>query len=247
METVADLEKLATKLNPAIGFYDPMNLAEADFWGQGQEATIGFLRHAEIKHGRVAMMAFVGFVVQSNSLYWPWKLTDSVTHAQISAAGSPFEQWDALPTVAKLQILAAIGILEFIGEGSLNYKGETNPNYTHYMRGGKPGVYPSLKTAGVPHPVPFDLFDPFGLSKNASPEKKERGLVVEINNGRAAMIGIFGFLCAAKGCVVPGLDSFIAPYAGEPMAPFSAVDADKLPLVTEMLSAFNGAHFAGFK
>ena len=45
--------------------------------------------------------------------------------------------------VAKLRILAAIGILEFIGEGSLNYKGETNPNYTHYMRGGKPGVYPS--------------------------------------------------------------------------------------------------------
>ena len=61
------------------------------------------------------------------------------------------------------------------------------------------------------------------------------------------MIGIFGFLCAAKGCVVPGLDSFIAPYAGEPMAPFSAVDADKLPLVTEMLSAFNAAHFTGFK
>jgi hypothetical protein len=42
------------------------------------------------------------------------------------------------------------------------------------MKGGKPGFYPSLKTAGVPHPVPFDLFDPFGISKNASPEKKVR-------------------------------------------------------------------------
>lgn len=190
------------------------------------------------------MMAFVGFCVQANGIHFPFKLTDSVTYAQISAAGSPFEQWDALPTLAKLQILAAIGVLEFIGEGGLNYKGVSNPNYTHYMRGGKPGEYPSLKTAGIPHPVPFDLFDPFGLSKNASPEKKERGLVVEINNGRLAMIGIFGFLCAAKGQIVPPL-SFIAPYAGEPMAPFSAVDA-KLPLVTEMLHALDGAHFAGF-
>ena len=31
--------------------------------------------------------------------------------------------------------------------------------------------------------VPFDLFDPFGLSKNASPEKKAKGLLAEINNG----------------------------------------------------------------
>lgn len=48
-ETKADLEVLAKKLNPVVGFYDPLNLAEAEFWGTSNEATIGFLRHSEIK------------------------------------------------------------------------------------------------------------------------------------------------------------------------------------------------------
>ena len=48
-ETKADLEALAKKLNPIVGFYDPLNLAKAKFWGQTNEQTIGFLRHAEIK------------------------------------------------------------------------------------------------------------------------------------------------------------------------------------------------------
>ena len=56
---VKDLEVLAGKLNPAVGYYNPTSLAEMEFWGQTQEATIGFLRASEIKHGRVAMAGFV--------------------------------------------------------------------------------------------------------------------------------------------------------------------------------------------
>ena len=48
-ETKADLEVLAKDLNPILGFYDPLNLAEASFWGCTNEETIGFLRHSEIK------------------------------------------------------------------------------------------------------------------------------------------------------------------------------------------------------
>ena len=36
-ETKADLEALAVKLNPVVGFYDPLGLADADFWGRGSE------------------------------------------------------------------------------------------------------------------------------------------------------------------------------------------------------------------
>lgn len=67
-------------------------------------------------------------------------------------------------------------------------------------------------------------FDPFKLSKNATPEKKAKGLLAEINNGRLAMIGLFGFMAeAATPGSVPGLASVgIRPYDGDIMAPFAA-------------------------
>merc|ERR1719384_1841305 len=70
-DSKGDLTALAEQANPIVKYYDPLSLADADFWGQGTDVTIGFLRHAEIKHGRIAMAAFVGYCVQSNFV-WPW-------------------------------------------------------------------------------------------------------------------------------------------------------------------------------
>jgi len=54
-----------------------------------------------------------------------------------------------------------------------------------------------------------------------SAEKKEQRLVVEINNGRAAMLGIIGFVSAqsAEGSV-PALNGVVPLYDGQVMAPF---------------------------
>jgi len=182
------------------------------------------------------MAAFVGYIVQSNGICWPWALTggpNGVMHSDILAAGGPADQWDALPTASKLQILLFVGGLELWSENSyvLGLSGEK-----HYMRGGKPGFFPSIKKGGIPHPVPFDLFDPFGLSKNASPEKKAKGLLAEINNGRLAMLGIMAFVSESKvPGSVPALAGKIAPYSGEVMAPFAA--SDNLPFVADMLKS----------
>ena len=92
----------------------------------------------------------------------------------------------------------------------------------HYVRGGKPGYYPTFKDR-FPHPVPFNLFDPFGLSKKATPEQKEKGLLVELNNGRLAQIGIFGFLAESQTPgSVPGLTGIanLKTYSGNIMIPF---------------------------
>jgi len=236
METVSDLQVLAKKLNPTVGYYNPTTLTDMEFWGQSQEATIGFLRQAELKHGRVAMAAFVGYVLQANGVCWPWALSfDGTTFADISSAGGPADQWDALPTNSKGQILLAIGFFEWWGENSyaLGMAGEK-----HYMRGGKPGFYPPFMggKGGIPHPLPLDsLFDPFGFQKGMSPEKKEKSLIAEINNGRLAMIGIMAFVSESKiPGSVPALSGLIKPYAGEVMAPFTANDK-VLTFVPEML------------
>ena len=157
------------------------------------------------------MAAFVGYCVQANGIKFPWPTVGG----DVSFDGlSPPEQWDAMPEAAKWQIILFIGFLEFFSETA----------GTHYMRGGVPGKFPKFSEADIiPHPMPFDsLFDPFGFSKNASAEKKEKGLISELNNGRLAQIGIIGFLAEQKvEGSVPLLKGLVAPYAGEPMAPFS--------------------------
>ena len=79
-------------------------------------------------------------------------------------------------------------------------------------------------------------WDPFGFTKKMTPERKEKALLAEINNGRLAMIGIMAFVSEAKvPGAVPGLANLgIAPYSGEVMAFFSESDS-KLPFVTDML------------
>jgi len=113
-ESKADLVALAEKLNPVVKYYDPLSLADKDFWGKGNEATIGFLRHSEVKHGRIAMFAFVGYIVQSNFVF-PWAQTLS-GDSHPSADLSPEAQWDAIPLGAKWQIFALISMLELWDE-----------------------------------------------------------------------------------------------------------------------------------
>lgn len=163
------------------------------------------------------MAAFVGYCAQSNFV-WPWGMTmegDAFPGLDLS----PPEQWDAIPFAAKIQIILFVGFLEWYSELTPGEGAESGQ--VHYMKGGQPGKFPNFDA--IPHSVPFDLYDPFRWSTKMTDEKKESRLRMEINNGRLAMLGIFGFLSAQTiPGSVPALAGIVKPYAGDVMAPFAA-------------------------
>jgi hypothetical protein len=214
METKADLEALAKDLNPVVGYWDPLNLLDLNLWGQGEAATIGWFRESEIKHGRIAMAGFLGWITHSNNIRMQGMAPDVQS---IPTGLSAPEVWDAMPDIAKWQIIVFVGVLDTWRENRVVLAAE---GQTHYMKGGTPGYFPTFDM--IPHPVPFNLYDPFGVMKYKTEEQKARGRLVELNNGRLAMIGLFGFVAEAQ---VPGsvpfLKGVIAPYAGDVMAPLT--------------------------
>jgi len=153
--------------------WDPLGLAD-----QGSEETLAWYRHAEIKHGRVAMAAFVGWWAVAAGLRFPGEISYGVEYSSLPSKG--LEAWEAVPGWGKAQMLLFIGFLEWGDEYFHSAKGE------HYLRGGTPGK----------NMVP-GLFDPFGLSKNKSEEALARGRDVELKNGRLAMIGFMGLWAEA--------------------------------------------------
>lgn len=161
------------------------------------------------------MFAFVGYIVHANGIKFPWAMQMDGT--AFPTETNPPALWDTISESAKWQIFSVIAFLEFWSELS-------TPNHKHYMAGGKPGDYPDFVSGvdGIPHPVPFNYFDPFKLSSKMSAETKEKRLVMEINNGRLAQIGILGFLSeqVTPGSV-PVLTGIVQPYSGEVMAPFT--------------------------
>jgi hypothetical protein len=138
------------------------------------------------------MFGFVGYIVHSLNLRWTF---DQIAQAVPKDLSAP-AVWDAIPEVAKWQIILFAGLMEvchpatrnpfpFVApcvavpalcsvqiwrENKMVLEGE---GQKHYMSGGKPGYFPSF--AMIPHPTPFKLFDPFGLSRDASEEKKVCG------------------------------------------------------------------------
>jgi len=159
--------------------FDPLRLSTL-----GSSGTLDFFRHAELKHGRVAMAAMVGFLVHINHIHFPGMLspTFGVSFESLSNMG-PFDAWNSIPLLGQIQILWTIAGLEHASE-CLNPAG-------HYTKGGTPGDIKFLK----------NFWDTPGYTKKLTPEQLAEKRVSELKNGRLAMIGIASVVAASA---VPG-------------------------------------------
>ena len=149
---------------PPLGFYDPLGLVSS-----GDQEQFDRLRYVEIKHGRISMLAFLGNIITRAGIHLP---------GNIDKSGDAFESFpngwaaiqgpDAIPGGGLAQIIALIAVLELAVmkdvTGTGEFVGDFRNGYIDYG---------------------WDKFD-------EETKLFKRG--VELNNGRAAMLGILGLM-----------------------------------------------------
>jgi len=163
-----------------VGFFDPLGLAD-----KASDETLNWYRAAEIKHGRVAMAAFLGCVVTGLGFEFPGPIDVAGNTFKAAGAGGPLDMWDAVPPAGRLQILAAVGGIEFVFEAQ----------QPHYLRGGTPGA---VRLTPGTAPWHASGYDPMG-KYDAATRKSKRDM--ELANGRLAMLGMASLVAASK---IPG-------------------------------------------
>jgi|Transcript_33317 hypothetical protein len=160
--------------------WDPLDIA-----GSVSDEALMWFRHAELKHGRVAMLATVGYLTGAAGITFPGDIANGVSFASVNADGV-FNAWGNVPEEGKLQIILILFALEFAFESKK----------PHYMRGGVPGKLDQLPFDGIsglwaPN---IKFWDPLGFMGALTPDQKARKRKAELKNGRLAMIGIISFL-----------------------------------------------------
>merc|ERR1719163_779260 len=170
----AQTGKASTKLNafedelgaqPPLGFYDPLGMLNGDC----SQKRFDRLRYVEIKHGRISMLAFLGNIITRAGLHLP---------GNIDLAGDSFDSYpnglaalfgpDAIPTDGFLQIVFLAGFLELFVMKDVTGENE----FVGDFRNG------ALDFG-------WDKFDE---------DTKLKKRAIELNNGRAAMMGILGLM-----------------------------------------------------
>merc|ERR1719472_423057 len=155
-----------------LGFFDPLGFCSAD---DATEGKIKFYREVELKHGRVGMLAALGFVVGEN--FHPLFGGDIDVPAYLAFQQTPLQTfWPAV--VLAIAIPEIFSVFSFKTPALFARKGE---------EGGMPWEIRSDFKSG-------DLgFDPLGLKPTDPAELKEMQ-TKELQNGRLGMIAAAGMI-----------------------------------------------------
>mmetsp|Transcript_50188 Transcript_50188/g.141101 ORF Transcript_50188/g.141101 Transcript_50188/m.141101 type:complete len:198 (+) Transcript_50188:122-715(+) len=149
---------------PPLGFFDPLGLV-----ADGNESNFDRLRYVEIKHGRIAMLAVVGYLITEAGIRLPGNIAiDGTKFADIP---SGFAAVSAVPGAGLLQLFAFIGFLEIFVMKDITggeFVGDFRNGFIDYG---------------------WDSFDE---------ETKFSKRAIELNQGRAAMMGILALMVHEK-------------------------------------------------
>ena len=153
---------------PPLGFFDPLGLV-----ADGDEEKFARLRYVELKHGRISMLAVVGYLTTAAGVRFPG--AEEIPGGFAALDNLPGMVWaQAIATWAMMeaanqdQFQAPWGVGDGTAEGKAEFKGD--------FRNG--------------------ALD-FGWDKQ-SDDWKRRKRSIELNNGRAAMMGILGLMVHEK-------------------------------------------------
>lgn len=143
-----------------LGFFDPLGLV-----ADGDKEKFDRLRLTELKHGRISMLAVVGYLIQESGVRFGGDIDLSGT--KFADIPNGYAALEAIPYAGKLQIFCFIGALEvlvmrdFVGG---EFPGDLRNNFIDFG---------------------WDSFDE---------ATKLRKRTIELNQGRAAMMGILGLV-----------------------------------------------------
>merc|ERR1711990_152995 len=157
-----------------LGFFDPLGFCSADDITEGK---IKFYREVELKHGRVGMLAALGFVVGEN--FHPLFGGNIDAPAYLAFQQTPLETFWPIVVIA-IAIPEIYSVFTFETVGANDSRGKPTPQ-------GQTWAIRADHESG-------DLgFDPLGLKPTDPAELKEMQ-TKELNNGRLAMIAAAGMV-----------------------------------------------------
>jgi hypothetical protein len=154
----------------ALGAQDPLGFFDPlGMVADGDEEKFDRLRYVEIKHGRICMLGVVGYLVNKAGIYLPGDIDMSGT--SFASLGSGWDASTAVPVAGALQVLAFVGFLELAV-----MKDITGGEFVGDFRN--------------------DALDYGWDSLDAETQLTKRA--VELNQGRAAQMGLLGLMVHDK-------------------------------------------------
>ena len=150
----------------ALGAQPPLGFFDPlGLVADGDQEKFDRLRYVEIKHGRICMLGVVGYLVNAAGIYLPGDIDYSGT--KFSDLGYGWDASFAVPVAGALQVLAFVGFLELAV-----MKDITGGEFVGDFRNDA-------------FDLGWDTFDE---------ETKLQKRAIELNNGRAAQMGILALM-----------------------------------------------------